>query len=330
MYSSFRALMNQGIDYAGLFPPAELSMKEAIHNFVRYRDDSEAWMLSRFICPASRLKELAPFGEKLFAKNPPYVFSVLARSGGSGAEYAENLRKDLQDIAEFREKFHKQVRVDILESKFSGDIYDQITLHRVLRILNETAELIDQAGPPEMTPFFEAVWDEDWEQTIPIIIEALSALNKDLADSAGDRRCRPAGLKLRCGGLNQADFPSPEKIGFAVTECWKASVPLKATAGLHHPFRHLDDNIGTKMHGFINLFVAAVLSRQHDLPHAKVQEILQDEDPSHFQFAENEFKWGDLTAQTNEIKDARHSFFLSFGSCSFDEPRADLKSMNLL
>lgn len=58
MYSSVRNLLTGLIDYAGLFPPASLDFASALNNFERYRESEHAWMLGKFIIPASRLAEL--------------------------------------------------------------------------------------------------------------------------------------------------------------------------------------------------------------------------------------------------------------------------------
>jgi len=47
------------IDYAGLFPPAKLSMAASAEAFARSRMGPHEWMLGRFICPASRLREFS-------------------------------------------------------------------------------------------------------------------------------------------------------------------------------------------------------------------------------------------------------------------------------
>ena len=59
MTPSVNALLNGAIDYAGLFPPASLPLPEALANFLRYNHAAEAWMLGRFICPVSRLREFS-------------------------------------------------------------------------------------------------------------------------------------------------------------------------------------------------------------------------------------------------------------------------------
>src|SRR5918997_4684898 len=56
--SAIRTLLQGSIDYAGLFPPAELDMRTALQNYARYSGDSSSWALGRFIVPVSRLTEL--------------------------------------------------------------------------------------------------------------------------------------------------------------------------------------------------------------------------------------------------------------------------------
>jgi hypothetical protein len=54
-----RALLGRLIDHAALFPPASLPMAEALAADRRARDGDDAWLLGRFVCPASQLGELA-------------------------------------------------------------------------------------------------------------------------------------------------------------------------------------------------------------------------------------------------------------------------------
>src|SRR5436309_1541360 len=56
-HASLTALMTGLVDYAGLFPPAQLSMADAAANYLQYRASGDAWMLGRFVCPAPRLGE---------------------------------------------------------------------------------------------------------------------------------------------------------------------------------------------------------------------------------------------------------------------------------
>jgi hypothetical protein len=57
---------------------------------------------------------------------------------------------------------------------------------------------------------------------------------------------------------------------------------------------------------------------------------LEDENPSHFSFGDDGLHLGDVSATTEEIAAARRDFVASFGSCSFDEPRDDLRALGWL
>jgi hypothetical protein len=57
-----RALLRSLIDHAPLFPPAALPMDEAVAEDRAARASDYAWLLNRFVCPASRLEELGEPG----------------------------------------------------------------------------------------------------------------------------------------------------------------------------------------------------------------------------------------------------------------------------
>jgi hypothetical protein len=66
-----RPLLAALVDHAPLFPPAGLGMADALAEDRRARASGEAWMLGRFVCPASRLAEL------LAATDDPPALSVV-------------------------------------------------------------------------------------------------------------------------------------------------------------------------------------------------------------------------------------------------------------
>src|SRR5688572_32975337 len=65
------------IDDAGLFPPASLPMDEAVAAHTESRGGKNGWILARFICPASRLPEVARPG-------PPREATWPVAEGGTG------------------------------------------------------------------------------------------------------------------------------------------------------------------------------------------------------------------------------------------------------
>jgi hypothetical protein len=57
---------------------------------------------------------------------------------------------------------------------------------------------------------------------------------------------------------------------------------------------------------------------------------LKETDPGAFQFRNDEALWLDRSVTTDEIAEARREFAHSFGSCSFEEPIADLRKLGWL
>jgi hypothetical protein len=106
-------------------------------------------------------------------------------------------------------------------------------------------------------------------------------------------------------------------------------VPIKFTAGLHHPVRLFHDSVQTKMHGFLNVLGAGVLALEHDWTQREITQMLEDEDAGSFSFTEDVFAWREWKISTEAIA-GRRKLVTSLGSCSFDEPREDLRSLNLL
>jgi hypothetical protein len=57
MFPSVKALLTATVDYAGVFPPAKLSMKDAMTQFTQAASGHQSGMLNRFVLPAACLEE---------------------------------------------------------------------------------------------------------------------------------------------------------------------------------------------------------------------------------------------------------------------------------
>lgn len=55
---SLRALLNNLVDYAGLYPPAGLALPQVLENYAAYLGSAESWMLNRLVLPAAKLQEV--------------------------------------------------------------------------------------------------------------------------------------------------------------------------------------------------------------------------------------------------------------------------------
>jgi hypothetical protein len=110
---------------------------------------------------------------------------------------------------------------------------------------------------------------------------------------------------------------------------------FQATAGLHHPLRasyaltYEPDSPRGMMFGFLNVFAAAAFARA-GVEQKMLVEILETSAASDFTFTDDRLAWRDLHLDLPAIKQTRGDFAISFGSCSFTEPLADLKNLNLL
>ncbi|NNF58834.1 MAG: hypothetical protein HKN04_11410 [Rhodothermaceae bacterium] len=319
MSPALRAFLHGLIDYAGLFPPARLDLDPALHHYARYRQSADAWMLSRFIIPAPRLGELDAYAAR-FAEPPPFVFSILGHPADGDLFGA--MRQTLADARAFEVRHAGNVAADLFEFKLPTHITeDASALGELFEAADEGLRL--RAGEPAHGFFEVPLLGDDWRCGVDTVADVAAAHNAN----AG----RPSvGLKLRCGGVTPDAFPTPEALACAIAACHEAGVPFKATAGLHHPVRHYADEVGAMMHGFLNVFGAAILTRAHALDRATIERMLLDEQPDHFIFDDDCFRWTDLGVMPDEIAEARSQFATSYGSCSFIEPREDLQALGLL
>lgn len=329
MHASFKAFMSRLIDYAGLFPPAELSMAEAFQNYIRYREEPQSWMLSRFICPASRLNELHEHRELIHQIKTPIEFSVLTRSGRDKDQFLGGLNQDLNLISDFKMIYTENVLCNVFEMRLPPLFVNKTSLYNIHSFLDEIVELIEARGSGQITPFYEYPFGEDWKFQIDQVIEAISLHSQALSKKQFEI-CLPAGFKLRCGGVEPSMFPSAEQVAFVVHHCKNNKVPLKATAGLHHPIRHYNWEEGVTMHGFINVFAAGTFTHQLDLDEFQIREIVEEEQAENFVFSRNFLSWKNYSVDTDQINQLRSKYLISFGSCSFDEPSADLQALSLL
>lgn len=330
MKKPFRTFMENMIDYAGLFPPASLSLDEAIRNYARYRKSGDAWMLARFIVPARRLAELAPYKAILFQEGDPFRFSMLGRGGKDGEDFLSGLAADLKMLGEFLDFHGERVKVDAFEVRLPEPLLRRAEAGELTRLLNQVAVLLEKGLRSELHPFYEGDFTQSWREQTRALVKALADHNRYISGSGQFAHYRSAGLKIRCGGEEASRYPTPEQLAYAVETCLKQRVAMKATAGLHHPLRHNNRAAGVKMHGFLNLFTAAIAAEAHTLEMAQIREILEDEDAGNFIFTTRAFAWHNLRISQDEIQHGREKIILSFGSCSFDEPREDLRRLKLL
>lgn len=294
MTGVMRGLLEGVFDYAGLFPSTELSMHGAVSAYLRHQKGPESEVLNRFVCPSSRLEELRIELDR-HGPTEPVALTVVGSKGGN---WGDGLVHDAESMTRFIEYAGDLADIEAFEirapdhenlSEYLGD----------LRAFNQVDVFCELPWGTQMSDSLGLIAEQDW-----------------------------LGVKARVGGLMPDSFPtSPELAGF-LQQCIQLELPYKLTAGLHHPFRSYRDEVQTKMHGFLNVMVAAVMLHAHDLSAKEAADILESESPSDFKFNDQFLQFRDWTADLEDIEDMRE-LFVGIGSCSVEEPVQDLKSHNL-
>jgi hypothetical protein len=325
--NSLKQLLTQLIDYAGLFPPASLPLNEAYKQYIQYINENDGWILSKFICPAKQLSALAELINKDEQNKKSFPVSVLGRGGTNIEEFIKGVNEDLLLIGGFLNKTKNKFLTDAFEAKLPEDLVLENNSDAIYEIMNLVSGEFKDNLNISVKKFFELPLKDGWKSSINSFTSALKRHNIYFGQDENFRTC---GFKLRTGGVEAAAFPTPEQIAYVIKTCYENQLPLKFTAGLHHPIRHYNDSVKTKMHGFLNVFGAGILLYGNDLSEGDLINILSDEDGDNFEFDDKNFRWKDFKSPIKVIENARKNFVISYGSCSFDEPREDLTNLKLM
>ena len=295
-------LLRKLIDYAGLFPPASLSMTASVANYDTYLQSEWEWILGRFIVPVTRLGDFedalaglpAPVTEK---EAVSWRLSVLL--GSDAASGVARIREFNARIASAGSK--RSAVIDVVEVK--------VTI---------SEEIVQLSGiiPADLGTYFE-IPPSSADECIAVV-------------AACGRRA-----KIRTGGDTADKIPTPGSVMEFIRLCTSANVPLKATAGLHHPLRSMHkltyqpESASGILHGFLNVFLAAAFLRTGMEPALAVQ-LLEEQSPAAFRLDGDGISWRQHRLGLDEIAAVRQGFAISFGSCSFTEPIDDLRALHLL
>ena len=303
--ASLSALLTQSIDYAGIFPPCSLALEPALQNQANYVRDPDAWMLNTFVLPVEKF-DAAVGNLSLFDREHPLLISALGAKTANAGEFIDTLKITAEKIRSFSAEHVDLVSARQLEMPLPQDVD--------LGLLGKMGSILKSL---KLQAF--------WETPVDSAEEAIALL----AEHNSTTGAAQFGYKLRTGGVTAEAFPASQQIGRALITAAKRRVPIKFTAGLHHPIRQFRDEVKTKMHGFLNVFGAAVLAAEYQWDEQQTSEMLEDENGASFSFSDDFFAWREWKIATDQIK-TRRKLVTSFGSCSFDEPREDLRALNLL
>ena len=269
------------LDYAGLYPPADLDMQSLVNNWASYLQSEDSWMLARLIVPSNRLDEFVECAKGLLPKpdEEMWQLSVLLPSASS-------------DTFE-----------DAVQATIDFNVTDCGAVANVVEFKASTTSEIDFALDvlhDDLFPYIELPIDEDPRGLIACLSGAI------------------AGAKVRTGGITPELYPSSQHLARFIHSCAVAGQAFKATAGMHHPQRTMNEIVGVVEYGFLSVLQASASASIREASLDEVEEILLSDTTDLATFSEA------------ELEQVRAELFNSLGSCSFDDPRIDLRNMGLL
>lgn len=303
MKSTLKELLSGILDYAGVYPPAKLDFTSSYTNYCTYQNSAKAFMLGSFVCPIANLEDLG----KSQPSGSPIEVAVISSPTQNQEEFFRQLESDVEKTKSYFSNTtpsHELYSFEVRLMSYDTDVEKCEKILNKLYSINKNVKI-----------FLEVPFLDGWENSVPEIISRIS--EQTICNA-----------KIRTGGLNQNAFPTVKQLQQFIYSCANNELPFKATAGLHYPVTHWDDEIKVNMHGFFNVFIAAICM-YHNYEHEIAEKILSSQNPSDFQFYDEYAVICGTKITLEEIEQGR-TFALSFGSCSLDEPIENLVSLGYI
>jgi hypothetical protein len=287
---TIHTLMRASIDYAGLFPPAQLAMATAVAKYAAYRAGAMAWALGRFVVPVARLEE--------FAGALPYGAAGWRLAALAGVD----LQADLERIAWFNRRYAASAVIDTLELKADRP---------------EAIVAAARATPAELTMYIELPAGVEPCALIAAIAHFGARAKVRTGGVTPDAFPHPDELLRFIGACVAAGVP------------FKATAGLHHPLRDSYRLTYAPDSPSGVMYGFLNVFLAAALLCSGVAP-AEAAPVLTEGDLRAFDFHDDGITWRGLRLSIDALAHAREQSVISFGSCSFDEPIGELSELGLL
>ena len=287
---SLTALLSGIVDYAGLFPPAALSMHDAVRNYAHYRDDQDEWALGKFIVPVARLSEFMDEFESFSSKSRPWKLSVLPGS---------SIDDDLRTISEFNASVAGKAEIDTIEAKAA-------TIDGILDLTSIV--------PKSFQLFIE----------IPTV-EDPSELIRAIGERGACAKVRTGGVIAEAfpSSIELARFLAAcVKLDVRFKATAGLHHPVRSVFNLTY---EADSEKG-RMFGYLNLFLATAFLRE-GMNIEDVISLLEEESSSAFAFDDAGISWRSHRIGADSLRRTREHMAASFGSCSFADPMNELRAM---
>lgn len=286
-------------------------------------------MLSKFVVGTGLLRDLITLIDAEPRSPSPFKITLVGAASDDLDSFKKVIDNTVEVIKRALESTAKRVHISTLEVKVPLACLKEESSSDLQTAIEYAVQSMAKSETLPYQIFFEVPGFDFNMKYAKELVQGIHTHNEWLESNEKENYCF-SGFKIRCGGVEAFQFPPTDYLAEAISFSRENAVPLKFTAGLHHPVRHFNDSLQTKMHGFLNVFGASLLSYSKKLSEEELLEILNDENASNFNFDESEFSWRGQSVSFEELHMLRDLSVTSFGSCSFDEPVEDLQELKLL
>lgn len=301
-------------DYAGLYPPASLSFEAALDQSLRFDEELQRPHLvgTDFVVGSELLPKLLESQHRLHGRRTLFRVAVILKTPPTERKaVVAEIGALFSQIEGLVENERPPVRLVSCELRSTEPIEQLIPSLQVL-----LPQLVEKLG--DCTPFLFLECD----QLLSSDLAARTALYELLHDANTLNSRLRVGIKTRCGGASAA---TRTDLATLLLDTYHHSLPLKATAGLHHPLIERE-RYGNQV-GFLTLAIARLLLDKFGperLIHGDLEACLAAENPRDFNFSEEHFTWREFSLSLADLEAANERSLLRIGSCSIAEPDGDL------
>jgi hypothetical protein len=278
------------VDFAGTYPPASLSVADAVAEYAAAAGSTHAWMLGRLVWPAATLgllrDELRVHG---FASRAPWrVSAVVGADAATDFVHAREMSPDVGFV------------VDAIEVRAA----DAADIERLVRVAPAGgAVYIEIASAADPAPMLSELKPHGWHAKIR---------TGGVTADAFPPSAHVLRFLARCIELD--------------VQC-KATAGLHHPVRGEYPLAYEPGCPSGVMFGFLNLLVAVALLERGEASCAAL--ALDERDPRAFTLSDETVRWRDRELTASDAVAARRRLH-SFGSCSFREPAGDLVAIGAL
>ncbi len=324
MTPSLQQLLSSSLNYSALSPPAELNLQQALRGFVDFSYSKYSWMLSSFLLPIDQLSMMGAFADKKDQLKGPLELCVAGPDSQTLFDFKHAINNVEEQVMKVHSGYPGEVRTNILELKLPAESVGSMNAEELVKSLEAAVTSFSESRLLPHRVFFEIPGDEFDADTTKKIIKVIAVHNKSILKRKVTNYLF-SGLKINCSGKT---VPSEKYLAEVLLFARDANVAVKFSGTENALFPTYNYSLQSKVHGILNILLAAILSYTQDLNKEETIAVLEDKNPEHFVLKDGYLAWKNFAAPLAEIKMLRMLSITSFNVSSFSPLIDGLKDLS--